>query len=97
MVQTIKKTPTIKLDKERTIKYNLNSLIGLEEDLGITVDKIGEVPFSMKNIRSFLFYGLIHEDKEITQEQIGELVSLENLPEIQAKIVDAFNQANPKN
>jgi hypothetical protein len=88
---------TINLDKERHLHYSLNSLINLEEKLGIPISEIGNARLSIKNIRSFLHAGLVHEDKGLTEEMVGEFVTLENIKEAQEKIVQAFNQTSPKN
>jgi hypothetical protein len=94
---TERKKVILNLDKERTLHYSLNSLIHLEETLGVPITELSSVKLSIKNIRSFLFAGLSHQDKELTEEQVGEMVSLDNLKEVQQKISEAFSRDNPKN
>ena len=88
---------TLHLDKERTLHYTLNSLISLEEKLGVPISEIGNAKLSIKNIRSFLHAGLVNEDKALTEEQVGEMVSLQNMKEVQEKLILAFNNSTPKN
>lgn len=87
----------INLDKERTLKYSLNNLIDLEEKLGVPISEIGNARLSIKNIRSFLHAGLVHEQKDLTEEAVGELITLDNIKEAQEKLVEAFNRTSPKN
>jgi len=80
----------IVLDKERVLKFTLNSLIKLKE-LGVDVTKLGE-GVELSQIRALLWAGLIHEDKEITEEYIGDYVTMDNLTEISEAIGEAFKQ-----
>jgi hypothetical protein len=97
MTATVSKNQVkVKLDKVRVLHYTLNSLIALEEALGVPISELGTVKLSVKNIRSFLYHGLTHEDELITEEEVGELVSLDNLSEVQEKIAEAFDKVNPK-
>lgn len=87
----------VNLDKERNLYFNLNALIELEDELGVPMSELSTVKISIKNIRSFLYVGLKHEDKELTPEMVGAMVDLENLPELQEKLTQAFDMSNPKN
>jgi hypothetical protein len=96
LTQTRKKIK-INLDKERTLHYDLNALVDLEDMLGIPIPELASVKLSIRNIRSFLYAGLKHEDDTLTEQKIGELVSLDNLHVVQEKITEAFSRDTPKN
>jgi hypothetical protein len=79
----------VTLDKERTLKFTLNSLVYAEEN-GVDIQnmsKNGSV--KLKDLRTLLFAGLMHEDKELTAEAVGELIDVQEL----APISEALNKA----
>lgn len=84
----------ITLDKERALKYTLNSLVKLE-DLGIDITTL-ENSAKISDIRAILWVGLIHEDKELTIDDVGELVSLDNIQEVTKAISEAFGSQGKK-
>lgn len=84
-----KKFVSIELDKVRNLHYNLNALERFEELSGVSIDKIGQ-QMSMKLLKILLFCGLIHEDKELTTEAIGEMIGMEDLTRVSEAIGEAF-------
>jgi len=72
----------INLDKERHLKFTLNTLIEVEESLGYSLADMGD-KVSIKAIRTLLTAGLRHEDKGITEEFVGEFISMDNMAEVQ--------------
>ena len=82
---------TILLDKERTLKFTLNSLIYIEEQ-GVSLtdlSKNGNV--KLKDLRSLLYAGLIHEDDTLIPEQVGNMIELDKIQEISDALNKAFN------
>lgn len=79
----------ITLDKERTLKYTLNSLIKFEKLTGKSVTEIGE-NMSMEVILALLYVGLIHEDKKLTIEKLGDMITLDKFFEINEVVTSAF-------
>lgn len=71
----------VMLDKERTIKFNLNTLIDVEDALGFSLADLGD-NVSIKVMRTLLHAGLKHEDAELTEEMVGEMISLDNMAEV---------------
>ena len=63
----------INLDKERNLYFNLNSLELIEELTGKSIDKISE-GMDMKMLKAIVYAGLVHEDKELTVEAVGEMI-----------------------
>ena len=90
------KTPiTLGDGKHRTLYYGFNALIELVETLGISLDSLQEAmtgPGSLKAVRNILWAGLIHEDKTLTPEQVGDLLDgeLHRIAEISGLIVEAI-------
>ena len=79
----------ITLDKERTLKYTLNSLIKFEKLTGKSVTEIGE-NMSMEVILALLYVGLIHEDKKLTIEKLGDMITIDKFFEINDVVTSAF-------
>jgi len=80
------------LDKERTLKFTLNSLVYAEEN-GVDIQTMGkEGSIKLKDLRTLLFAGLMHEDKELTVEAVGELIDMENMATITEALTKAFGE-----
>jgi hypothetical protein len=82
---------TITLDKERTLKFTLNSLVYAEEN-GVDIQNMGkEGTVKLKDLRTLLFAGLMHEDPELTAEAVGEMIDIANIAPISEALNKAFN------
>jgi hypothetical protein len=75
----------------------LNSLAEIEDKLGVPLSKLAEVELGVKTVRAMLWAGLIHEDEELTEREVGNLVDFENLEYVQEKVGEAFAVSAPKN
>ena len=80
---------TIVLDKERELKFDLNALELLEDMTGTTLDKATE-NLSMKMLKTLLYCGLVHQDKEITPDYVGSLVTMENIKDVSKALTECF-------
>lgn len=74
----------VNLDKPRKLMYDFNALILIEEYTGqklVNRPKGSEdwTP-STKDIRTLIWAGLIAEDPELTELEVGRLMTAENLP-----------------
>lgn len=87
----------IELDKVRHLRYTMNALAEIEDKLGVTIEKIGEVEMTVKAVRVILWAGLIHEDEALTEREVGNMVDMENFFYVQEKIAEAFAGGQPKN
>ncbi|MGD2278204.1 hypothetical protein [Bacillus wiedmannii] len=87
----------IRLDKKRKLHYNLNALAEIEDALGVKIHEMHTLSLGMKNIRTILWAGLIHEDAELTEETVGSLVDVSNIAEVQTKVQEAFVGGESKN
>jgi DNA mismatch repair protein MutH len=84
----------IELDKVRHLRYTMNALAEIEDQLGVPLSEMKDVKMTIKNVRVILWAGLIHEDAELTQEEVGNMVDLGNFEEVQQKIAEAFAMAD---
>ncbi|MCU4863111.1 hypothetical protein OB981_24045 [Bacillus cereus] len=78
----------ITLDKERTIKFTLNTLIEVEDALGHSLADLGD-KITIRAMRTMLTAGLRHEDPELTESYVGNLITMDNMGEVQ----DALGKA----
>jgi hypothetical protein len=87
----------ITLDKERTLKYDLNAFAEIEERFG-TVQKAFEEleKQKIKAVRAVLWAGLIHEDPKLTEKQVGAMLSFGELASVLPAVSEAITAALPK-
>lgn len=86
------------LDKKRTLLFDLNALIELEDDYGSIDGAFTAINTSkgrMKNLRRLLFIGLKHEDEELTEQQVGKFLDMNNIMDISEKLIDTFGISLP--
>ncbi|MCR4398933.1 MAG: hypothetical protein NUV93_08225 [Firmicutes bacterium] len=85
------------LDRERRLRYDFNALAALEERFGnldSAFEALGQKG-TVKGLRALLWAGLIHEDPALTEEQVGAMVTLADLPRIMQAVNEAFKEAMP--
>jgi len=101
MPEPLKPTVKITLDRERSLHYNLNALESFQEATGKnlfdekTVKQIQE-SITPRDIKALLWAGLIHEDKMLTLEQVGEMVHVGNIRAISAELFKAYSAVMPE-
>jgi len=89
-----KKGVSVKLDKQRTLRYGINAIITLEESLGCKITEFDLEKMSFKQLRDIIHAGLLHEDKELTPEVVGDLIdTYSSIEEIAEKMSYAFDLA----
>jgi hypothetical protein len=91
------KGASIHLDKERFIVFDLNAFADLEDEFG-SLDKVFKALKAgrISTIRKFLYYGLKHEDEELTERQVGKLITIDALPKVQDALGVAIDNAMPE-
>lgn len=92
------KKHTVFLDKEREIIYDLNAFAEVEEKLGITFQEAMKQfqNVSVKVLRTFLWAGLIHEDNQLTEKEVGKMVTMKNFQYVLEAIANAISDAMPE-
>jgi hypothetical protein len=84
----------IQLDKQRKLLFDLNALCELEEQTGKDLDQIFDA-MTARNLRLFLWAGLVWDDAELTLEKTGGLVNMTNLKYVTDKVGEALAKAVP--
>lgn len=88
------KRVTIDLDRPRVLLLNLNAYCLAEEITGRNYMKSIE-DLSFKDIRALLFAGLKHEDPNLTIENVGEMIDVNNLSVVSDALSAAFVTSMP--
>ena len=79
----------ITLDKERNLYFNLNSLEIIEDLTGKSISEIG-TEVNMKFLKVLVYAGLVHEDKTLTVEAVGDMIGFEDIERVSEAIGNAF-------
>ena len=70
----MKQSVTLELEKPRSLRYGMNALVKIEEMIGRPISKLDLEHISIKDMRTIIYAGLFHEDKNLTPEKVGELI-----------------------
>lgn len=84
----------VQLDKMRNLRYGMKAISLIEKKFGKSIAKIDMDNMTMEEIATFIWAGLVHEDKELTPDKVMELV--DNFSTVQAvmeKVSEAMNLA----
>lgn len=89
----------ITLDKERTLAFPIMSLIRLKKEHGIELKDLADEKKSqdMETILALIWAGLVHEDRDLTLEDVGYMVDITMLPEVSEKLSGIFKGLAEKN
>lgn len=88
----MKPSVAIELDKPRNLRINTNAMVKLEEMMGKPLSEIG-TRFGVKDIRMIMFCGLLHEDKDLTLDSVGDLIDLVGLEYAGNKVKEVLELA----
>lgn len=82
---------------ERTIKFTLNAMAELEDRYGSVEEAFKQLDNnSIKAVRCILWAGLIHEDPDLTEQQVGNLIDIQYMQKLMASLGDAFDADMPE-
>ena len=91
------RTVTIELGgKERHLKFDLNAIAEIGERLDITIrlqrfaEDLMSTPLPFSALRVILWAGLVHEDPDLTPQQVGAWVDLDNMQEVMDRFFTLF-------
>lgn len=93
----MKKTVSITLDRERQMKLDLNAMSEFEELTGKSLFTIGEDMRQARYIRAMLFCCLKSGKEEITLEEVGDLIDVENFEYINERLNILMDKSYGKN
>jgi hypothetical protein len=57
--------------RRRTLRYDLNALATLEEKLGLSISQLDHTTLGVRAIRSLIWAGLVGEEPELTETDVG--------------------------
>lgn len=88
---------SIVLDKERHLLYDLNAFSEMDEKFG----SVGEALKSLEagkisTLRAILWCGLLHEDENLTEKQVGAMIGLNDLERVTQALGLAITGAMPE-
>ncbi|CAM3775397.1 hypothetical protein [Alkalicoccus chagannorensis] len=84
----------VELDKPRTMYITLGAMAKFEEHRGKSIDKMDEE--SLIDVLTFVWVSMLHEDPDLTYEQVGHAIHPGNMEDVFDKIKDAMQQMNVK-
>lgn len=89
---------TVMMDKERTFKYPLYSLVRLQREHGIKLQDLQdkEKASDLGIILAIIWAGLVHEDKDLTYEDVGNMIDIADVEGITEVMVRAINGTEKK-
>jgi len=89
---------TINLDKPRILRLDLNAMCEFEQVIGRSLfdGSFSGAGMSAIDMRAMLWACLLGDDPELTLEQVGSLISIDNMTEVASKLNEAFEVAVPK-
>jgi len=85
----------IELDKPRKLKYTNGALRKFQEKTDRKALKLKPDEFA-DYLSELIWCGLLHEDKEITIEQVDEMIGPSNAPYAMNKMSEAWGTAMPE-
>lgn len=85
-----KRMIAVELDgKERNLYFNLNSLELIEDLTGCSMAEVTQ-NLTMKTLKVLVYAGLVHEDKKLTVEAVGDMIGFDEIPKVSEAIGKAF-------
>lgn len=98
-VKDVKSKPvkiTLKDGVERTICFTLNAMAELEDKYGSVDEAFKQLDNnSVKALRFILWAGLMHEDPDLTEQQVGNLIDIQYMQELMSSLGEAFDNDMP--
>jgi len=74
------------LDRDRYLRFSLKTIREMRDEFG---EDALEKGINQEAISRLLWYGLRHEDSELTADQVEEMVDLEHLSEVMEAVAKA--------
>lgn len=79
--------------RQRTLRYDLNALAELEEATGTSLAELQSKTVGLRFLRALVWAGLLHQEPDLTQREVGAWIDGENLQEVQDAAVKALTAA----
>lgn len=82
---------------ERTIRFTLNALAELEDRYGSVDEAFAQLDKnSIKAVRFILWAGLMSDDPDLTEQQVGNLIDVRYLQDLMEDLGSALDQDLPQ-
>ena len=90
--------PAVKiiLDRERHLTLDLNAMVLFEEKTGLSLFGLDTGKLRASELRALIWACLVHEDTNLTIEQVGARITLDNMAEMTTGPTGGFNRALPE-
>jgi hypothetical protein len=86
----------IKLDKERRLRLTLNGMVKFRQETGKDLLKGFDMDdMSADDIRALLWACLVWEDKDLTLEDVGDMIDMRNMPAVIKALTSSVFAAFP--
>ena len=88
--------------KDRALRYDLNALAVIGDKLGVRIRlaHVGEDllahPLPLSAIRTIIWAGCLHSERELEEEVVGGWVDQDNLAEVIEYFFDLFSATSPE-
>lgn len=87
--------------KTHRLRYDLNALAALEERLGLkSLTDFENLEVRIGTIRTMLWAGLLHENPDLTEQEVGAMVDGSNMNEVvegvTRALVESFGKQSGK-
>jgi hypothetical protein len=80
----------IRLDKPRTMRFDLNAMVAFERAMGgKSIRTLSLVDPTDEERRALIWASLIHEDENLTINDVGRMISFGSLPDVYAAATEA--------
>lgn len=85
----------LKLDKERTLRLDMNAMVAFEEEAGKAIHNIGS-SMSMKDMRALVWACMLHEDADLKPADVGQWIHPQNLMAVADVIGKLYQDSMPE-
>lgn len=88
----------VQLDKKRTFRFDWRALVKLEQETGLTSTEVYQriADGSLATINAAIWAGLIHEDPELTTEDVLGMVDTRKISDVAEALSRALQDAMPE-
>ncbi|MDE1161927.1 MAG: hypothetical protein PW792_08265 [Acidobacteriaceae bacterium] len=85
--------PSVYLDiagKKRKLLFDFNTVIRVDELTGLNLLRAVVSEVEAKNVRALLYASLLHDDPDLTLEEVGSWITIRNMSSVQTAIRTAW-------
>lgn len=88
----------VEMDKTRNFRFGMKAVSFIEKKFNKPISKVDFENMTMEETATVILAGLIHEDKELTEEKVMDIIDEKgNLEEVLSAMGKAMQQMGGKN